>query len=196
MTSFLFGVLTIALIATTNASAFVSDSQMFETLSHSQLENEKTHFEALGDLYKVGVTPSMSKISNMAWAGRCFSEKNGNEPMNGGFILRKKKGSETGPVGENLISYESLLYWKKTAAPNYFDALTLSQVYALKLGLVPFPTVLKEDSIEVNIDSTQKSNFRISGNYLVEEMTGFVNDVGPIGRVTVGARCYYFISNL
>lgn len=34
---------------------------------------EKSSFALLDDLYQAGTRPDPSKISNIAWAGRCFS---------------------------------------------------------------------------------------------------------------------------
>ena len=195
MKKLFLGILAIGSLST-QASMLEVNGPLDAKLFEAQVNDEKTYFETLGDLFKTGTRPNLTKISNIAWAGRCFSKDKQNDPTNAGYIFREKVTSDVGPIGANLKSYESLSYWKRGEAPNFFDKLSLEQVYALKLNVTPFDAKIGQDSIEISLDSTTKSNLKVSGSYLVEAISGTESDVGPVGKVTVGVRCYYFVPDL
>lgn len=164
------------------------DSTFFE----AQVNNdEKTYFETLGDLFRTGTRPNLSKISNIAWAGRCFNDKQ-NEPVNAGYIFRQKR-IDAGPIAATSKAYEAISYWQLSEAPNYFDKMNLEQVFAALPNLKANDARIKTDSVEVDVQAPEKSNLKISGNYLVEEISG---PVGPVGKISIGVRCYYFIPDL
>lgn len=169
------------------------DAKFFE----AQVNDEKTHFETLGNLFKAGTKPNLAKISNIAWAGRCFLEEKQNEPTNAGYIFRQKR-SDAGPIAATSKAYEAFSYWARDKAPNYFDKMDVEQVFAALPNLVKASSVpnIKTDSIEIVFSSSDKSNLKVSGNYLVEELIGTEGDVGPVGKAYAYARCYYFIPDL
>lgn len=178
--------------ASAQASMLEINGSLSAELFSAQVNEEKTYFETLGDLYMAGKRPDLTKISNIAWAGRCFSKNKPNDPTNAGYIFRQKV-SDVGPIGAESKSYESLSYWQLDEAPNYFDNLSLQQVYALNLRTAAFDAKIKNVSIEINLNATSKSNLKVSDSFLIEQISGTDTGVGPIG---IGIRCYYFIPDL
>ncbi len=174
------------------ASMLEVNGPLDEKLFEAQVNEEKTYYETLGDLFKTGTLPNFSKISNIAWAGRCFFKKKPNDPHNAGYILRQKI-SDAGPIALN--SYEAFSYWKRHQVPNFFDLMNVEQVFAVMRPTASDVRV-KSDSVEISLGGNDKSNLKVSGNYLVEEVSGPVNDVGSVGKVNISARCYYFIPDL
>jgi hypothetical protein len=195
MKKLFLGILVIGSLST-QASMLEVNGPLDAKLFEAQVNDEKTYFETLGDLFKVGTIPNLSKISNIAWAGRCFLKGKPNEPTNAGYIFRKKTPSDVGPIGASTQSYESLSYWTPNMAPNFYDNLNLEQVYALIPRVSFFDAKIMRDSIQVDMDATTRSNLKVSGSYLVEEITAPASDSGPIGNVSVALRCYYFIPDL
>ncbi len=166
-----------------NASMFEINGPLDAILFESEIIENKSHFDTLGDLFKAGTLPNLSKISDIAWSGRCFLQDEPNNPTNAGYIFREKQ-SDVGPIGRNSKSYEALSYWLRTKAPNFFDKLTLDQVLNL-------PEAKQAKFIDANINSSSInigiSNLKSSGSYLVEE----------VGMSSSPAfRCYYFIPDL
>jgi hypothetical protein len=155
------------------------DSKFFE----AEVLQDKSYFETLGDLFSQGTVPDLKKISNIAWAGRCFLKDEPNNPTNAGYIFREKK-SDVGPIGRNSKSYEVLSYWLPKKAPDFFDKLTLDQVLNL-------PEAKITKFVDANINSSSinigLSSLKSSGSYLVEE-------VGMSSSPAI--RCYYFIPDL
>jgi hypothetical protein len=196
MRTLLFGlVLTIGTLSA-QASMLEVNGPLDEKLFDAQVNDEKTHFETLGDLFKAGRLPDLNKISNIAWAGRCFIRSEPNEPTNAGYIFGQKR-NEAGPIGATSKIYGASSYWKLTKAPNYYDKMSLEQVLSLYKDTLIFNVArVKSDSVEVDISDGSKSNLKVSGNYLVEELSGTDGDVGPVGKVSVYSRCYYFIPDL
>jgi|SRR5690606_16763807 len=166
----------------------------------AEVDQGQTYFETLGDMFKKGTRPNPTKISNIAWAGRCFTFSAQNNPANAGYIFRQKI-NDAGPIAASSKAYEAFSYWALDKEPNFFDKMDLEQVFAFykTRTSAPFRALdarIKTDSIEINLDSS-KSNLKVSGDYLVEEISGVSGgDVGPVGKVTVGVRCYYFIPDL
>jgi hypothetical protein len=192
MQKLLIGLLAIGTLSA-QASMFEVNGPLDETLFKAQIDDEKTYFETLGDLYKAGQRPNLKKISNIAWAGRCFLKNEQNKPTNAGYIFRKKR-SDAGPIA--LKAYEAFSYWDLNKAPNYFDKMDVEQVFASVTGLEARDGKVKTDSIEIVISTSEKSRLKVSGSYLVEELSALKEDAGPIGKASVFARCYYFIPDL
>jgi len=196
----LVGILVLGAMSSAQATMLEMNGPLDSTLYEAQVNEEKTYFETLGDLFKVGALPNLSKISNIAWAGRCFSKDVQNEPVSAGYIFRQKKGKDVGPIGANSKAYEAFSYWKiDKEVPNYFDKMDVEQVFAAipDLSKYAHDAKIKTNSVEIDLQATYKSNLKVSGNYLVEEISGPpLVDVGPAGKTTVGVRCYYFIPEL
>ncbi|MFZ4715073.1 MAG: hypothetical protein ACOYL6_15235 [Bacteriovoracaceae bacterium] len=190
MKTLLIGLLAIGTLSA-HASMLEVDGPLAEKFSEYQVNEESTHFETLGNLYKAGTKPNLAKISNIAWAGRCFNDEQQNEPTNSGYIFRKKR-ADAGPIATTSKVYEAISYWNLSKAPNYFDQMNIEQIFAL--GFKNFSDAkIKNNSIEIGYDSS-KSNLRVSGNYLVEEITEIEHSLDAKPVITI--RCYYFIPDL
>ncbi|WP_408096885.1 hypothetical protein ACJVC5_17755 [Peredibacter sp. HCB2-198] len=159
-------------------------------LRDAEVNENKTYFEVLGDLYKEGTKPSLDKIINIAWAGRCFLKGYPSEPINGGCMFRKARMADVGPIGRGDATYEAACYWNKEQAPNYYDGMTVAQVLAAQPGTKFSKVSAKDQELEIQINTFDKSAIKVSGKYLVEEV--FENNA----RFAVGLRCYYFIPGL
>jgi len=167
------------------------DSKFFE----AEFSQDKSYFETLGDLFSEGTLPNLSKISNIAWAGRCFLKGNPNDPTNAGYVFRPKR-SDAGPIASNSKTYEAFSYWKLSKAPNFFDKMDIEEALASMPNVKAQNVRLKTNSIEIDVIAPAKSNLKVSGNYLVEEISAPDGDVCPVGKTTVKVRCYYFIPDL
>ena len=191
----LIGLLAIGTLSA-QASMLEVNGPLDATLFEAQVNDEKTHFQTLGDLFKAGKLPDLRKISNIAWAGKCFLRSKQNDPTNAGYIFRQKR-NDAGPIASGHRAYEAFSYWDLNKAPNYFDKMNVEQVFAAlpKLSKEAVNARVKTDSIEMILGST-KSNLKVSENYLIEELSDTNVDVGPVGKTTVGVRCYYFIPDL
>lgn len=196
MKKIFFGILISAPMFASQASIVEANGPFGSELYAAELNTEKSHFETLGDFFEAGKLPDLSRILNIAWAGRCFGKNDPNEPLNAGYIFREKAAADVGPIGANSKSYEALSYWNLSEAPNFFDALNLEQVYALNLKIDPYIARIESNSIEIDLTPTSKSTLRLFGKYLVEEISGMNKDVGPLGKVYTAIRCYYFIPEL
>jgi hypothetical protein len=194
MKNLFFGILTLGSLSA-QASMLAVNGPLDATLFEAQVNEEKTHYETLGDLFKRGTLPNLAKISNIAWAGRCFDKKDQNDPTNAGYVFRPKR-SDAGPIASNSKAYEAFSYWNLSEAPNFFDKMDIEEALA-SVPDVPAKNVrLKTNSIEIDVKAPAKSNLKVSGDFLIEEISGPDGDVGPIGKTTVGVRCYYFIPDL
>lgn len=194
MKKLLIGLLTLGTLSL-HASTLEVNGPLDAIFFKAQVNDEKTYFEKLGDLFKEGTLPKLAKISNIAWSGRCFSHEEPNTPLNGGYIFRKKRTSDVGPLGQNVNAYEAASYWTLSKAPNHYDNLSIEQI--LRESTRKFSDVrLKADSIEIAVSASDKSNLKVSGNYLIEEISGSDRDIDLDGKTTVGVRCYYFIPDL
>jgi len=194
MKKLFLGILAIGSLST-QASILEVNGPLDAKLFEAQANDEKTYFETLGDLFKAGTRPDLLKISNIALAGRCFAKETQNDPTNAGYIFRQKR-NDAGPIAETSKAYEAFSYWNLYKAPNYYDKMDIEQVFAVTPSMKGKDARLKKDSIEIDVKSPCKSNLKVSGNYLVEEISGAVSDFGPVGKVTVDVRCYYFIPDL
>lgn len=200
MKTIIIGLLTLGNIISANASMLEINSSIEDKLSNAQVEEEKTYFETLGNLFKEGTRPDLSKISNIAWAGRCFRDKKPNDPTNAGYIFRQSRASDVGPIGAKNKTYEAFTYWRTDKSTDFFDDKSMEQVFALEPNLKSFPAKINSNSIEVRIlDTNTTSKLKVAGDYLIEELSDPAsNDVGPLARdgVGVNVRCYYFIPDI
>jgi hypothetical protein len=194
MKKFIIGFLTMGVLSA-QASMLEVNGPLDAMLFTAQVNDEKTYFETLGDLYKAGKRPNLSTLSNIAWAGRCFFKTAPNVPTNAGYIFRQKE-NDAGPIASVNPEYEAFSYWKLEKAPNYFDNMNMEQVFTAHPNITVRDAKIKADSIEINLKPTGKSNLKTSGNYLVEELSWPEGDNGPVGKEIVDSRCYYFIPDL
>jgi hypothetical protein len=195
MKKLILGILTIGSLST-QASMLEGNGPLDATLFEAQVNDEKTYFETLGDLFKAGTRPNLLKISNIAWAGRCFSNEAQNDPVNAGYIFRQKR-NDAGPIAGTSKAYEAFSYWKPYKAPNYFDKMDIQEVFTTEPNIKARDAKIKTDSIEIILQNDSvKSTLKLSGNYLVEEISGLVTDGASAESVVPGVRCYYFIPDL
>lgn len=195
MKKLFIGTLALASLLSAHASMLEDNGPLDSKFHDAQLSDEKTYFETLGDLFNAGTRPNLLRISNIAWSGRCFLKRKPNDPTNGGYIFRKKR-SDAGPLSSQVVAYEAFSYWHLSMAPDFFDHMDIEQVFAAVPAATAGDVRLKEDSIEIGLRGQDKSNLKVSGNYLVEEISGPATNVGPLARFGVEARCYYFIPDL
>ena len=164
------------------------DKKMF----NKEVNENKSYYETLGEMFQVGSKPEASKLIGVLWSGRCFLKDEPYKPMNGAYHFRKKRNEDVGPLGNNVISYEAGSVWNRSKAPNYFDDKDLSVLESLKFDYSKVNS--NGDSFEIALNKKEKSSLRVSGKYLIEELSIIKEDVGPLGEgYQVGGRCYYFI---
>ena len=189
MKTLMIGLIVLATFSA-HASMLETKGPLDDTFSKAEKDAEMTHFETLGDLFKSGTLPNLSKISNIAWAGRCFVDSNPNQPTNAGYIIRQKR-NDAGPIAAGSKAYEAFSYWHIHQAPNFYDAMDISQIFSLYgEGLEARDVKVNDDSIEIAVTTEETSSLKVSGDYLVEEISrAAVEDVATI-------RCYYFIPDL
>ena len=157
-------------------------------LEHSN----KPYFETLGELYLKGGLPDLKKLSNLAWAGRCFHVDRPNEPVAGVYLVREANIDDAGPLGGEIPTYEAKFAWSPITRSDYFDKMPLSDVYK-RIGNDSFHIVkINSESVEISNGTTFYSNLRLSGEYLIEEIKS-LNSRRYIRTPYI--RCYYFISN-
>lgn len=179
-----------------NASMLEINGPLDEAFFNAEVQEDKTYFETLGGLYSTGRLPDLKKITNIAWAGRCFTKSEQSDPVNGGYIFRVSRSQDVGPLGRDKVSYEAATYWRPNQPTNFFDYLSLNDVYKMITDIKFFNVSLKSDSVEISHIANNISSLRLSGSYLVEEISSV--DVGPLGRAKRSAhlRCYYFIPEI
>tara|TARA_B100001248_G_C27398010_1_gene467214 strand:- start:4132 stop:4731 length:600 start_codon:yes stop_codon:yes gene_type:complete len=167
------------------------DKKMF----NKEVNENKSYYETLGDMFQVGSKPEASKLIGVLWSGRCFLKDEPYKPTNGAYHFRKKRYEDVGPLGNNAISYEAASIWRRSEAPNYFDDKDLSVLKSLKFVKFDYLKVnSNRDSFEIAPNEKVKSSLRVSGKYLIEELSILKEDVGPLGEgYQVWGRCYYFI---
>ncbi|MAX67092.1 MAG: hypothetical protein CME66_09175 [Halobacteriovoraceae bacterium] len=173
-----------------------ANMKMEDTLYEKDTYESKSHYQTLGELFQSGSVPNIEKLTGVAWAGRCFPKNEPNTPTNAGYIFRVAKKDDVGPIGRGKSTYEVGSYWKRGEAPNYLDTMTIENVYE---EIKPKFKKVKsyEGGIVIDLNKTDISVLRLSGEYLIEEIGSRKGeDVGPIGGNTsyeTGLRCYYFI---
>jgi hypothetical protein len=185
----------LGLILTIGASAHASMLDVNGPLDHklfdAEINEEKSYFETLGDMFNAGTQPDPEKLVDVLWAGRCFFAKNPNDPTNGAFIFREEV-SDVGPIRHSTKKYEASVSYFPGKAPNYYDNMTLQD--AMREGKAGFRKVSSTPSFLVIIlPNGVTIELRLSGKYLVVEGRAST-DSGPISKPgNVFARCYYFI---
>ena len=168
---------------------------MEEKLFDAQVNENKTYFQTLGEMYKNGTKVNISRVINLAWSGRCFTQEKQDEPVNAGLIYREKAGPDAGPIGNGVKKYEGASYWSQSQPANYYDDLSVDQVMTLHSHKITFSDVrILSISLELTM-SDLRSRVRMSGEYLVEDLISVKSDAGPIGEEgEASIRCYYFKS--
>lgn len=168
---------------------------MEEKLFDAQVNENKTYFQTLGEMYKNGTKVNISKVINLAWSGRCFAVAKQDEPVNAGLMYREKSGPDAGPIGNGVKKYEGASYWSQSQPANYYDDLSVDQVMTLHSHKITFSDVrILSISLELTM-SDLRSRVRMSGEYLVEDLISVKSDAGPIGEEgEASIRCYYFKS--
>lgn len=172
-------------------NSFASMS-MNEFLRDSEVNENTSYFDKLGDLYAKGTLPKIEKTANTLWAGRCFKSDNPSIPLGAFYYIRSKQDSEAGPLGRDVVSYEAITSSNRVS--NFYDNKTIEEI--LKTVKNFFPTKSSLNSLDTKSGETW-SSLRRSEAYLVEEyfkLTG--SDFGPIGpelKRDISFRCYYFL---
>jgi len=158
------------------------DSHLFE----SEVSNEKTYFETLGDMFKKGQKPNPEKLVNVFWSGRCFFASHPNTPLSSGYIFRKDSKSDVGPIGARKLKYEAFGFYNFGEA-NYYDNKTLKEIFKSP-SLMPFEKVIETSTSFIS----GEVELKYSDKYLILEVRTKPEE-GPIASEKVHARCYYFI---
>lgn len=168
-------------------------SLMFVTAAFAEDETP-TYFEKLGTMYESALLPSVEKISNIAWSGRCFTseESKQNEASAGGYLIREFHDEDVGPIND-LQKYEAFSYsGPAKEKPNYYDDKDLKFIVEnTLLSAKAYDVKILEKSIQLELAKNSYSNLRTSGQYLIEQLSVLAED----GSRKVYARCYYFISH-
>lgn len=163
------------------------DTKMFT----KEVNENKSYYETLGEMFQRGAKPEASKLMGVLWSGRCFKKTEPFEPINGAYHFKRKRNQDVGPIGDSVVSYEAVSWWKPSLPPNYFDNKTISEV--VKSSDKFYRVFDSENSIAIKFNN-DLSNLRFSGKYLIEELSETKVDVGPLGEgYQVWGRCYYFI---
>tara|TARA_B100001248_G_C27288806_1_gene411408 strand:+ start:64 stop:501 length:438 start_codon:yes stop_codon:yes gene_type:complete len=140
-------------------------------------------------MFQNGSKPEATKLLGVMWSGRCFKKAAPYEPTNAAYHFKRKRNQDVGPIGDDIVSYEASSIWKTSAAPNYFDDKDVS-VFSNQSYFTVFNS---ENSVAIKFDN-DLSRLRVSGKYLIEEMSETKSDVGPLGEgYQLWGRCYYFI---
>ena len=169
---------------------FAQANTMEARLATTELNHNQSYYETLGQLFAQGSLPSLNRISNVAWSGRCFTEDAPSNPTNAGYIFRKDKNADVGPLGNNQIAFEAISYWSRAEIPSYYDGMSVIQVMKTLPDIKFFPAIAETDSVKLVLSGEVEvvtSRLKVSGEYLLEELT---NNFG------MKARCYYFIPKL
>lgn len=165
------------------------DNKMF----NKEVNENKSYYETLGEMFQSGSKPEASKLIDVLWSGRCFEAEAPYKPVNAAYNFRQKRNADVGPLGDNVVTYEAGSIWAPSKAPNYYDEMTVSEV--------KFPKYYRafdlDNSVAIRYGNSSESiisKLRLSGKYLVEELSKSKSDVGPLGdNYKVLVRCYYFI---
>lgn len=187
-----------SLIMLGTLSTFANSNIKIENdLLKSNVIEDQSYFDTLGEMASQGSTPKISQVINVAWAGRCFSKDEPNEPTNAGYYLREAKAKDVGPIGNDEVSYEAASYQKKGARPSYFDHRSIGDINADPNMKISFNSIIDiQDGIVIDFGYDIISVMKSSGKYLIEEIVAPVLDDSqqPIkNKYHVTLRCYYFI---
>jgi len=190
MKNFLFVVALVLGTVGANASIAEFNGPLGSQLFESEVFQEKTYFETLGEMFTNGKKPDPEKLVGTLWSGRCFFASNPNEPTNAGYIFLKVKGSDVGPIGHNVATYAAVAFFKPSEAPNYFDTMTLDEV--IKSGIPSLESIQETLTSLMYQTPTSVEELKLSNKYLIVEARGKSN-AGPIASKKVEARCYFFV---
>lgn len=199
MKKLLFSLLVLGTLST-YASILEVNGPLDSKFHEAEVSQDKSHYETLGDLFSNGTLPNLSRISNIAWSGRCFLKDKPNDPINAGYIFRQKSTSDAGPIGQNVKAYEAFSYWNiygdGSQNPSFFDNMSIEQVFAWGNLLISRNAKIESNQIAVRFSSTMNSSLKSSGSYLIEEISEAESDAGPLAKTSIPLRCYYFIPDL
>ncbi|EQC49009.1 hypothetical protein M899_0662 [Bacteriovorax sp. BSW11_IV] len=174
-----------------------SNNEIENDLLKSNAIEDQTYFDTLGEMARNGSTPKISQVIYVAWAGRCFSKDEPNEPTNAGYYLREAKAKDVGPIGNNIVSYEAASYQKKGERPSYFDHKSIEDIDADPNIKISFNSIVDiQDGIVLDFGYDVISVMKSSGKYLIEEIIAPVLDDSQQAiknKFHVTLRCYYFI---
>ncbi len=190
MKNILFGILMTITTVGANASMLEINGPLDQKFYNAEVNEDKSYFDTLGDMFSVGTKPSPSKLINNLWAGRCFYKSEPNDPKNGAYIFRKVV-SDAGPISSGTQEYEAIAIRMPSKGPNYFDKLTLEYVQASLDGSLYQRVTSTANSLVITNPSIVE--LKLSGKYLVVEGRS-VENAGPISKPgDAFGRCYYFI---
>jgi hypothetical protein len=180
----------------TQASTFEMNGPLDEFLFSKEINETKSYFEILGNLYEHGTLPDVSKISNIAHSGRCFESTSPNEPTNVGLIVREKKPADVGPIGNNAAQmYEAFAYRNASEAPNYYDFLSIEQL--LKPGTKFYELKKLPTYLELRQSQEVITRLKVSDKYIVlDAIKTFIDGSQPSGITNSISRCYFFIPGI
>ncbi len=171
-------------------ATFAQANTMEARLASTELIHNQSHYETLGQLFAQGSLPTLNRISNVAWSGRCFTEDAPSFPTNAGYIFRKAQNADVGPLGNSQTFFEAATFWSRSEKPSHFDGMSMIQVLKTLPDLKFFTAIFENDGITLVASEGAEvltSKLKVSDEYLVEELA---NNYG------MKARCYYFIPKL
>lgn len=165
------------------------DTEMFT----NEVNENKSYYETLGEMFKNGSKPSSSKLLDVLWSGRCFYKETPYKPRNKAYHFRKKSNQDVGPLGNGVVSFEAIGVYRRNKSPNYFDSMNISK-FNKKSAHLSYDKVFDLDNSFSIKYGDILSKLRFSGKYLVEEIFTTTSDVGPLSEgYEILRRCYYFI---
>jgi hypothetical protein len=194
MKLFLLGILVLGFLSTANASANPESND-------ANFNEEKNHFETIGDMMKAGTTPNPKKISYVGWSGRCFKERKPNEPITAGVIFRM----DNSDVGPHLkAKYQVFGYTVINVPANFFADKTYSQITSINFWKESLGTdsrlktqsdlensfiavSIKDGALATRSSYGVASSFKVSGKYLVSEIS-----LGSQTEPYIYQRCYFY----
>lgn len=191
MKKLLIGLLVIGSLSA-QATMLETNGPLDEKLFELEMSEDKTYFETLGDLYENGVRPDITKLVNIAFAGRCFSSQS-SYPRNAGILFRQQKHTDVGPIGNNRGPvYEGVAYTNYSLDPSYYDHFSFEQLVKPKTKFVEVKK--KATYLELKNGEDGVLRLRFAGKYLIQNSVDFPES-GTLGKERIYSRCYYFIQN-
>lgn len=161
------------------------DQMLFE----EAVNENKTYYETISDLFTQGSSPEISKIKDKLWSGRCFFANQPDVPANAAYYIKAAVSPDVGPIGNGKVSYEAATFWKKDAPANYYDTMTLKDAMTAQTGITFREVKISNGSLSIKLNGTDSSILKASGDYLVEQVTGPDTAQKDI-------FCYYFTSKV
>jgi hypothetical protein len=138
------------------------------------------NFKTLENILLQGVQrPTVAKVVNIAFSGRCFSSHNPNQAVNAGLFFKQTKGL--------LTAYR---YNEPRGEEDFFDDMTIKDVIAWDATIAGADA--NDDFFAIK-NPTGFSSFEQHGKFLVEEVITFQKVPGRlVNRWVVTDLCYYF----